>query len=161
MPNYSDEQKRQMTGAAIAPGEMANPMVEQLMNAMRQGGGGRGSNYGRQMSQRPQPGTIRNISNATPQFGPGGTSTPRYAGQRATGVGGLSGGQEMELQQNGYTDIGDVRYILDRSTGQVTQMPRPGSGYGGGPFWDRQGGPPSDYGAQTPVSLMDAIRRGR
>ena len=130
--------------------ETRNRAVEQLMQAMQQG---RGSQYGRQMSQRPAPSTIRNISNASPLPGPGMTSRPDYAGRTATGIGGLSGGQEMELQQNGYTDIGDVRYVLDRSTGQVTQMPRPGSGFGEGP--------PSNYGSQTPVSLMDAMRRGR
>ena len=159
MPNFTDQQQRQMTGAAVSP-----RAVEQLMQAMQQG---RGSQYARQMSQRPAPGTIRGISNAPPisiegAFGP---SMPDYAGRgwgRGSSMGtgqiggkfsGLSSGQEMELQQNGYTDIGDMRYVLDRSTGQVTQMPRPGSGYGDGP--------PSNYGSQTPVSLMDAIRRGR
>ena len=141
---------------------MANQAVEQLMQAMQQGRGGspmhvstRGNDYARQMSQRSPGNTVRTISNA-PQIGSplGGMATvPDYAGRTATGFGGLSGGQEMELQQNGYTDIGNVRYVLDRSTGQVTQMPRPGSGYGDGP--------PSNYGSQTPVSLMDAIRRGR
>ena len=51
---------------------------------------------------------------------------PDYADRKPTGFGGLSGGQEMELQQNGYADVNGVRYILDRSTGQVTQMPIPG-----------------------------------
>jgi len=141
-------------------------MVEQLMNAMRQGGGGRGTNYGRQMSQRPQPGTIRNISNASPLPGPGMTSRSDYAGRRASGMGGfggLSGCQEMELQQNGYVDIGGTRYILDRSSGEVSQMPIPGTQYGGA--FGMGGGvttdDPSRYGAQNPVSLMEAIRRGR
>jgi len=94
-----------------------NPQhVEQLMNAAR-AGQGRGSQYGYQMSQRPAAGTIRGISNA-PSMGTG------EVGGRFSG---LSAGQEMELQQNGYTDIGDIRYVLDRTTGQVTQSPRPGS----------------------------------
>ena len=162
-----------------------NPQhVEQLMNAVR-AGQGRGSQYGHQMSQRPAPSVRRTISNAPPVrtwapnpnpsrydsgtievgFGPyfpGSYDESDYAGRRGGFFGGgLSGGQEMELMQNGYTDIGDMRYILDRTTGEVSQMPRPGSGYGGGPFWDRKVGPPSHYGAQDPVPLMDAIRRGR
>ncbi len=60
--------------------------------------------------------------------------------------------KEMELMQNGFADIGPVRYILDRTTGQVSQMPRPGAGFG-----DEA---PGYYGAQDPVSLMEAIRRG-
>ena len=79
------------------------------------------------------------------------------------GFGGLSGGQEMELQQNGYVDIGGTRYILDRSSGEVSQMPIPGTRYGGA--FGMGGGvttdDPSRYGAQNPVSLMEAIRRGR
>ena len=151
MPNYDDTQRRRATGAAVNPGQ-----VDQLMSALR-AGQGRGSQYGYQMSQRPAPSTVRTISNAPRVPGPGMTSTPDYAGRqfsRVTGIDGLSGGQEMELMQNGYTDIGNVRYILDRSTGQVSQMPRPGSGFG-------HDLPPGHYGAQYPVSLMDAIRRGR
>ena len=151
MPNYDDIQRRRATGAAVNPGQ-----VDQLMSALR-AGQGRGSQYGYQMSQRPAPTTVRNISNAPPVPGPVMTSRPDYAGRqfsRVTGIDGLSGGQEMELMQNGYTDIGNVRYILDRSTGQVSQMPRPGSGFG-------HDLPPGHYGAQYPVPLMDAIRRGR
>jgi len=96
-------------------------------------GQGRGSQYGYQMSQRPAPSTVRTISNASPipQHGQGLPPTrPDYAGRQfsgVTGIEGLSAGQDMELRQNGYTDIGNVRYILEPSTGQVTQMPRPGS----------------------------------
>ena len=149
MPNY-DDMRRRATGAAVNPGQ-----VDQLMGALR-AGQGRGSQYGYQMSQRPPPSPERNISNAPPVPGPGMTSRPDYAGRqfsRVTGIDGLSGGREMELMQNGYTDIGNVRYILDRSTGQVSQMPRPGSGFG-------HDLPPGHYGAQDPVSLMEAIRRG-
>mgnify|MGYP003629167599 FL=1 len=196
MPNRAADIMRMMQGtmgAGGAPQRMnrLNPMepapsnpqmdpqaIERLMSAMSQGQGqragkmagspGRGSQYGEQMSQRQQPGTIRGISNAPPisiNGGIGSATMPDFAGRgwgRGSSMGtgqvggkfsGLGGGQEMELQQNGYTDIGDVRYILDRSTGEVTQMPRPGSGYGGGP--------PSNYGAQDPVTLMEAIRRGR
>ena len=159
--------------------------VEQLMGAAR-AGQGRGSQYGYQMSQRPGASTVRSVSNTWPsegtwwspnldttdrfnktmriqpgqeRFYEGAYNAPQYAGFRGFEGGGLPPGKDMELMQNGYTDIGDIRYILDRTTGQVSQMPRPGSGHGGGPFWDRQVGPPSDYGAQDPVPLMDAIRR--
>ena len=158
--------------------------VEQLMNAAR-AGQGRGSQYGYQMSQRPAPSVRRTISNPSDEgqwyapnpdpnaslyktmriqpgqerFYEGAYNAPQYAGFRGFEGGGLPPGKDMELMQNGYTDIGDIRYILDRTTGQVSQMPRPGRGHGGGPFWDRQVGPPSDYGAQDPVPLMDAIRR--
>ncbi len=121
-----------------------NRQVEQMMAALTSPG--RGSHYGQQMSQRPAAGTIRGISNAPSiRSGRGGNPydpanrMPDYAGRgwgRGPSMGtgevggrfsGLSAGQEMELQQNGYTDIGDIRYVLDRTTGQVTQSPRPGS----------------------------------
>ena len=148
-----------------------NPQhVEQLMNAVR-AGQGRGSQYGHQMSQRPAPSVRRTISNAPPirtwapndsgtigvapglgSFFPGSYDEPDYAGRRGGFLGGgLSGGQNMELMQSGYTDIGDIRYVLDRTTGQVTQTPRPGSDY-----WRDDLGY-EGYGGQPPISLMDAV----
>jgi len=96
-------------------------------------GQGRGSQYGYQMSQRPAPSTVRTISNASPipQHGQGLPPTrPDYAGRQfsgTTGTPGLPAEKEMELKQNGFADMGSVRYILEPSTGRVTQMPRPGS----------------------------------
>ena len=171
MPNYDDEQRRRATGAAVNPG-----VLDQLMGALR-AGQGRCSQYGYQMSQRPAPSVRRTISNAPPvrtwapnpnpgrydsgtiEVGPGlGSHFPGsydesdYAGRRGGFLGGgLSGGQEMELMQNGYTDIGDIRYVLDRTTGQVTQTPRPGSDY-----WRDDLGY-EGYGGQPPISLMDAV----
>ena len=164
-------------GPAPSRPQMDPQAIERLMSAVMQGQGQRagkmagaspsaGAQYGQQISQLPQPGTIRNISNASPLPGPGMTTTPDYAGRRARGMGGfggLSGGKEMELQQNGYVDIGGTRYILDRSSGEVSQMPIPGTQYGG--LFGMGGGvttdDPSRYGAQDPVSLMEAIRQGR
>lgn len=182
-PSWGNTQQYRLAGAVNPMGpapsrpQMDPQAIERLMSAVMQGQGQRagkmagaspsaGAQYGQQISQLPQPGTIRNISNASPLPGPGMTTTPDYAGRRERGMGGfggLSGGKEMELQQNGYVDIGGTRYILDRSSGEVSQMPIPGTQYGG--LFGMGGGvttdDPSRYGAQDPVSLMEAIRQGR
>lgn len=164
--------------------QMNPQVIEQLMSAMSQGQGqragkmagspGRGTQYAQQLSQRPQPGTRRTISNESGIPGPLGglTQIPDYAGRRqysdpssqtGFGIHGLTGGKEMELQQNGMVDINGTRYILDRISGEVSQMPIPGTQYGGafGMGGSVSTDDPARYGAQNPVNLMDAIRRGR
>jgi len=173
-----------MMGPAPSRPQMDPQAIERLMSAVMQGQGqragkmagspGRGTQYAQQLSQRPQPGTRRTISNESGIPGPLGglTQIPDYAGRRqysdpssqtGFGIHGLTGGKEMELQQNGYVDIGGTRYILDRSSGEVSQMPIPGTQHGG--LFGMGGGvttdDPSRYGAQDPVSLMEAIRQGR
>jgi hypothetical protein len=121
---------------------MNNPRVaEQLMQALASG---RGNNYGYQYSQRPAAGTIRGISNAAPiqsdRAGyPGAPSNmmPDYAGRTATGFGGLSAEEDLLLNDQGYIDKGGVRYIIDRSTGQVTQNRIPSGPTSGQNFGSR------------------------
>ena len=80
----------------------------------------RGTQYGREMSQRPAASTSRNVSNPS--------RTTNYPWSEAITRLNLSGGQEMELMQNGYTDVGDYRYQIDRSSGEVSMAPKPGKG---------------------------------
>ena len=97
----------------------------------------RGDEYGREMSQRPAASTSRAISN--PQTNP--ASLPRsmeFLGLReAVSRLNLSGGQEMELMQNGYTDVDNWRYVVDRSSGEVSMAPKPGSPHSEG-FYEAQ-----------------------
>ena len=78
----------------------------------------RGTQYGREMSQRPAASTCRNVSNPS--------RTTNYPWSEAITRLNLSGGQEMELMQNGYTDVGNHRYQIDRSSGEVSMAPKPG-----------------------------------
>ena len=80
----------------------------------------RGTQYGREMSQRPAASTSRTISNPS--------RTDNYLWRDVVTRLNLSGGQEMELMQNGYTDVGDYRYQIDRSSGEVSMAPKPGKG---------------------------------
>ena len=116
---------------------MNNPRVaEQLMQPLASG---RGNNYGYQMSQRPAAGTARGISNADRIPGPlgGMTTMPDYAGRTATGFGGLTAEEDLLLNDQGYIDKGGVRYIIDRSTGQVTQNRIPSGPTSGQNFGSR------------------------
>ena len=130
-----------------------NGTAEQLMQALASG---RGNNYGYKMSQRPAAGTIRGISNAPPitsdRFGGApipGNMMPDYAGRTATGFGGLSAEDEMLLQKQGYVDSGDIRYVLDRETGQVARSPTP---------WSRYSTSAMGYPNQrTPTTLEQAV----
>mgnify|MGYP003154080493 CR=1 FL=1 len=92
----------------------------------------RGTQYGREMSQRPAASTSRTISNPQgtewyDRSPTGATATPEaIALLNISKQLNLSGGQEMELMQNGYTDVGDYRYQIDRSSGEVSMAPKPG-----------------------------------
>ena len=94
----------------------------------------RGTQYGREMSQRPAASTSRTISNPQgtewyDRSRTGTTATPEaIALLNISKQLNLSGGQEMELMQNGYTDVGDYRYQIDRSSGEVSMAPKPGKG---------------------------------
>jgi hypothetical protein len=154
--------------------QMNSQLIEQLMSAMSQGQGQgqgqgpppppgpagkiagspmRGTQYAQDIAGRAAPGAVRTISNTAPIPGPGMTFSRDYAGRRGGFAGGgLDAGQDLQLRQNGWVDIGNVRYVLDRNTGQVTQTPRPGSGYG----W-KGGATYEDYGSQPPISLMDMV----
>ena len=144
---------------------MNNPRAaEQLMQALASG---RGNNYGHQYSQRPAAGTVRGISNAAPIHSdragyPGAPSRmmPDYAGRTATGFGGLSAEEDLLLNEQGYIDKGGVRYLIDRSSGQVTQNRIPSGPTSGQNFGSRGqtmaqavGGPGAskpDYGGMLP-----------
>ena len=151
-----------------------NGTAERLMQALASG---RGNNYGYQMSQRPAAGTARGISNADRIPGPlgGMTTMPDYAGRRPTGFGGLSAEEDLLLNDQGYIDKGGVRYIIDRSTGQVTQNripsgPTSGQNFGsrGQTLQEAVGGPGAmkpDFGGMLPElekqMMEDKVRRQR
>jgi len=99
---------KQQQGFEDTPGEETEDMRE-LERRLQ------GTQYGREMSQRPAAGTVRTVSNPRKELFQDFSSLT------------LSGGQEMELMQNGYTDVGDWRYHLDRSSGEVSMEPKPGA----------------------------------
>ena len=89
----------------------------------------RGTQYGREMSQRPAASTSRTISNPS--------RTDNYLWRDVVTRLNLSGGQEMELMQNGYTDVDNWRYVVDRSSGEGSMAPKPGSPHSEG-FYEAQ-----------------------
>jgi len=130
----------------------------------------RGSSYAREISQRPAPSIRRGIANTGPITSGrmGGSPNPEnmmpdYAGRRpAYEYGGLSGGQDMQLRQQGYIDIGNVRYILDpQGSGRVFQVPLNDETTLSSASATGNQNPYAPYGAPNPVPLMEAIRRGR
>ena len=132
-----------------------NRTAEQLMQALASG---RGNNYGYQMSQRPAGGTIRGITNQPPIRGEMGTTMPDYAGRawgRGSSMGwpggaqfdqsgmdsrffsGLTPEEDLLLNEQGFIDKGGSRFIIDRSSGQVTQNRIPSGPTSGQNFGSR------------------------
>ena len=112
----------------------------------------RGTQYGREMSQRPAASTSRTMSNYQPTVAD--LVRVGKASMDAARRLNLSGGQEMELMQNGYTDVGDWRYQIDRSSGEVSRSPKPGS------RWHQNG--PTKYQMQYgyPKSMGQEVSGG-
>jgi hypothetical protein len=141
-----------------------NGTAEQLMQALASG---RGNNYGYKMSQRQPGGTVRGIYNAPDIHSGRGTPMdpanymPDYAG-RAWGRGesmgwpgsdrtssfdrgdtntrffsGLTAEEDLLLRERGYIDKQGSRFIIDRSTGNVTQNRIPSGPTGGQNFGGR------------------------